>query len=127
MWVLPILNASYYNVYNDEEGVSEIDGSLSDIVDNFIPLSFWSWAENQLIEPNRGLNISDSTDTDNDEERDDNDNDDPLVRRDMDYKSSHTAFKCVVLDENGWKVSDCYSRQPVACQKSGSPTTGTLM
>lgn len=119
----PILNASYYNVYNDEEDVSEIDDSLSGIVDNFIPLSFWSWAESQLIEPDRGLNISDSADSDNDEEEDDNDydNDNYLSKRDLDYKSTHTAFKCVVMDENGWKVSDCYSRQPVACQKADSP------
>lgn len=115
----PILNASYYNVYDDEEDANETSGSLGDIIDNFIPLSFWSWAEDQLIEPDRGLNMSDTTDS-NDEDNDNAYDVDP-VKRDVEYEDSHAAYKCVVLDENGWKVSDCYSKQPVACQKSGSP------
>lgn len=115
----PILNASYYNVYDDEEDTNDLDGSLGDIIDNFIPLSFWSWAENQLVEPDRGLNMSDTTESEG--EDNDNSNDADLVKRDLEYDDTHTAYKCVVLDDNGWKVSDCYSKQPVACQKYGSP------
>lgn len=118
----PIMNASSYIIYDEDEEVDHSETSLSSIVNNFIPLSFWSWAESQLIEENQGLNMSDSADNDDADANNDNiSGNDEEEDQDISDLNDRLAFKCVVVDSSGWNLADCYSKHPYACQKSDSP------
>ena len=95
--ISPIFNSSHYIVDNDGSDTNTTENS--EIIENFVPLSFWSWAPGQ---PNNGDNSAE-------------------FNTNVTEKSESSAFKCVALFADGWHVVDCYSRYHYACQKNGSP------
>lgn len=117
----PVLNASMYNVYeddNEDDDVEEedVNDSLPFIVNNFMPLSLWTWAESEITNRHQGLNMSDSNDQD-----DDDDDDINKVTRSIAQDNSKIAYRCVVIDSTGWKIRNCYEQHPYACQKTDHP------
>lgn len=95
--ISPIFNSSHYIVNNDGNDTNTTENS--EIIENFVPLSFWSWAPGQ---PNTGDNSAN-------------------FNMNVTEISKSNAFKCVALFADGWHVVDCYSRYHYACQKNGSP------
>lgn len=96
----PILNSTNYEI----NGTSTDE--VGDIINNFISYSFWSW------EVEASPNQPDSyNDTDIPEEF----NDDGNVR------NNDEAIRCVVVDADGWTISNCYDDNHYACQNIYSP------
>lgn len=106
----PILNASGYRIYTTNNSESSDIGS---IIDNFIPLSLWSWASNQPQVPSSAQNTLVDTIGNNIN----GSNEDLLHQGEVDQ----VAYKCVVITENGWQLANCYAIYPLACKSNASP------
>ncbi|RCK57763.1 Maintenance of telomere capping protein 6 [Candida viswanathii] len=95
------IRCGYSAIFNATYGLgsNSTDEDLLDVVNEFVPHSFWSWA------PSQPANINDTrrgSDNETEENRDGG------------------AFRCVVLTEVGWTVSNCYDKEVVACQNASS-------
>ncbi|KAI3404275.2 MTC6 [Candida oxycetoniae] len=88
----PILNAKSY--HTTEETLLDVEHVYRDFASYF----FWSWKSG---EPRIS---SESTD---------------LSRSSSD--GSNVAYKCVVLNVEGWDVADCYTEYQIACQNQTGP------
>lgn len=108
----PILNASSYNTYSTNNSKSTDIGS---IIDNFIPLSLWSWAVDQPLTPyslENSLTIDYTLDESDQEEQ---------LDLNLNLGLSQVAYKCVVITEAGWELANCYLLYPYACKSKSSP------
>ncbi|KAK6205372.1 uncharacterized protein RJT21DRAFT_4730 [Scheffersomyces amazonensis] len=95
----PILNSTYYDFS------LEATDYLGEIVNNFLPISFWSWAPGEPSSYNSNINDTHSQ----------------LGNLTSDFEGSQLAYKCVVFDKDGWRVDNCYRSYQYACQNLHSP------
>lgn len=100
--ISPILNTTNYEL--SQVAFDESD-SLGDIVDNFIYLSFWSWALGQPDGNNDDYNLEPTSDSEDEEPN----------------NASKSAIQCVALFEDGWRVTNCYNEYYYACQNTEEP------
>lgn len=101
----PLLSSESYTI-NDTITTS----SVGQIINHFLPLSFWSWAQG---EPG----------VDNDKNKGSGDNRflESQSNVQENNQGSQQARKCVTVTENGWKVDNCYQKLPYACKNEHNP------
>lgn len=121
----PILNSSSYEINS-----TSID-ALDEIVDHFIPLSFWSWGPDLTDSPNfddsdtsnslssvfslelASVTVSHLSTTAVDKEA-------KAIASDESNRSQE-AEKCVCVTDAGWSIENCYNSYPFACQNQDNP------
>ncbi|KAK6455660.1 uncharacterized protein RJT20DRAFT_96912 [Scheffersomyces xylosifermentans] len=102
----PILNASSYEV-STPSGVKQ-SSRLSEISNNFIPVSFWSWAPGEPVAMDSNSTYAAINNMSVEYVPESND-------------GSQVAYKCVAISEDGWTVENCYKQYQYACQGINSP------
>ena len=105
----PILNASHYDVYSPDN--VDVGGKLEYIMNNFLPQSFWTWSERNIVEvsDNSRSNSSNFTGgllSNNNEQQ---------------ANSEEKSVRCVSLGQDGFDVGDCYMPLNYACQSKEVP------
>lgn len=86
----------------------------SDIVAEFIPYGYWSWAPGQPSTPQ-----NDSTSDTSDEGQLDG-GDDLSQESSAPEGNTNIAYQCVALYSDGWRVANCYQNYHFACQNTSN-------
>lgn len=118
----PVLNSSRYGITS----ANSSDSYVGTIINNFIPNSYWAWAQNQPDE-GKSFNISASSGSSLAKEGTPAKRDDDDDGNGWELKSqSQFAFQCITMTLSGWTVNNCYDKYRVACQKDSDPFSWTI-
>lgn len=112
-----ILNATEYNLTSAYE-----QSYVGEVIDHFLPYSFWSWAVDQPSDNSTLLTLGLDRRDDDDGSDADTDSDDLFVQ----VSDAQSAFQCVTMTTSGWVVDNCYNKYRVMCQKDSDPFTWTM-
>ncbi|CAH6719212.1 maintenance of telomere capping protein 6 [[Candida] jaroonii] len=128
----PILNSSSY------EANSSSITKLEEIMDHFIPLSFWSWGSDLINSPNSDdsdvgdntissvisqqiATITEAQSTTSEVDKEVN-----AVSSDESNRAQE-AEKCVCVKDFGWSIENCYNSYPFACQNHDNPNDWVIV